>query len=951
MQFESSWGTMQIGNLYAHNDAGMRKDLWNWLAHLDWKQGADWTMISPPRTTHTTSLSTVMSLIESTEWDKLHWEAALIYVWDSATRSSPGFTFHSLSHQGSWSRLDTIYFIGSAWLPNSEDMQVDVSSALSGHFPLILQLTDVNLDTMLSFGHSKPLLINNSVLNHKHFRHQVEQLIHQASELHKNPLSSWLCIVAGMQQCIRSVGKLIKQQGNLRLKKAIAMAETLVAKAGCTALCHKEMHDLMEARTTILVDWELAQTKTQRFLCRQWDDGPPLTSGSEILEMMGILYKILAKTIAIRITPELRKHSAQTGFIGRSILNNILTVQLGIEHAINSKQDMVMFQIDFEKAFDTVQWDFVSSIMTKMGFGARISGFINLLGLNAYSRIVINGRLSAKIRTSSHQLEIEFGRFQGIPPEDRLCKLCGTEPETELHYFGQAVEWAGTMANAFRELEALMDHNISRVGSRSSRLPPRAQDGGSLLSPLIGPEQAEPEDVGLALQQSAPLPLHSFAMLSLAFAPAFSPTVLPSSTPTPTSKPNPNPHSSVKSALTLPSSKKCALPTPFMPAISTAALATETPFFMPSSKTKRSFTAFPDYQRLPDKSNGFGDPSNGAAMRKASIVWFRNDLRCHDNEALAAATKESLSVLPVYCFDPRDYGKSSAGFDKTGPYRAKFLLECVSNLRENLRERGSDLVVRVGKPEEILVTLAKSIGADALYAHQEVSCEEVASEKKVSAALQEEGVDVKYFWGSTLFHADDLPFKLEEMPITYSGFREKVQSISVRQAEDAAKRFKGLPIRGGVKPGDIPTVQELGLKPMGAQRQDGPSVAHSALIGGEVEALKRLKSFAAEHLGQGTGKSEATVTGANLYGSNFSCKISPWLAMGCLSPRRMFEDLQKSAKRGATATASSPSVSSDNGLNWLVFELLWRDFFRFITKKYAVSKQTTEVVTAAPVPV
>ena len=39
-----------------------------------------------------------------------------------------------------------------------------------------------------------------------------------------------------------------------------------------------------------------------------------------------------------------------------------------------------------------------------------------------------------QIRTSSHQLEIEFGRFQGIPPEDRLCKLCGTEPEIELHY-------------------------------------------------------------------------------------------------------------------------------------------------------------------------------------------------------------------------------------------------------------------------------------------------------------------------------------------------------------------------------------------------------------------------------------------------------------------------------------------------------------------------------------
>lgn len=337
-------------------------------------------------------------------------------------------------------------------------------------------------------------------------------------------------------------------------------------------------------------------------------------------------------------------------------------------------------------------------------------------------------------------------------------------------------------------------------------------------------------------------------------------------------------------------------------------------------------------------------------MRRASIVWFRNDLRCHDNEALAAASKESLSVLPVYCFDPRDYGKSSSGFDKTGPYRAKFLLECVSVLRENLRERGSDLVVRVGKPEEVLVTLAKSIGADALYAHQEVSCEEVQCEKKVSAALQEEGVDVKYFWGSTLFHVDDLPFKLEDMPITYSGFREKVQNIAVRQALEAPKQLKGLPARGGVKPGDIPMLQELGLRSVTAQRQDGQTVVTSALVGGEVEALQRLKSFAVDHIKKSTSKTASGGCGESLYGSNFSCKISPWLAMGCLSPRRMFEDLRSNGKSAvsASASASTASVANDNGLNWLVFELLWRDFFRFITKKYAASKRGSEVVTASP---
>ncbi|XP_028081261.1 blue-light photoreceptor PHR2-like, partial [Camellia sinensis] len=168
------------------------------------------------------------------------------------------------------------------------------------------------------------------------------------------------------------------------------------------------------------------------------------------------------------------------------------------------------------------------------------------------------------------------------------------------------------------------------------------------------------------------------------------------------------------------------------------------------------------------------DPSNAAGIRRASVVWFRNDLRVHDNECLNSANNESMSVLPVYCFDPRDYGKSSSGFDKTGPYRASFLIESVSDLRKNLQARGSDLVVRIGKPEMVLVELAKAIGAEAVYVNREVSNEEVKAEEKIEAAMRDEGVEVKYFWGSTLFHVDDLPFKMEEMPTNYGGFKEKV---------------------------------------------------------------------------------------------------------------------------------------------------------------------------------
>ena len=75
------------------------------------------------------------------------------------------------------------------------------------------------------------------------------------------------------------------------------------------------------------------------------------------------------------------------------------------------------------------------------------------------------------------------------------------------------------------------------------------------------------------------------------------------------------------------------------------------------------------------------------------------------------------------------------------------------------------------------------------------------------------------------------------------------------------------------------------------------------MVGGETEALQRLKKFAAECEAQ---PNKGLKDGAqdNIYGANFSCKISPWLAMGCLSPREMFEELKKTASRCASKCSS-----------------------------------------------
>jgi deoxyribodipyrimidine photolyase len=135
-----------------------------------------------------------------------------------------------------------------------------------------------------------------------------------------------------------------------------------------------------------------------------------------------------------------------------------------------------------------------------------------------------------------------------------------------------------------------------------------------------------------------------------------------------------------------------------------------------------------------------------------------------------------------------------------GEFAIELEAERIGAYCENWEARGGVIVV------------VKSVGADALYAHQEVAHEEMTAEENVIAALKENEVESKFFWGSTLFHIDDLPFKLEEMPSNYRGFRERVQQVKVRTTIPAPKQLKGIPVRGNVNAGDIPSLQNLGLQ-------------------------------------------------------------------------------------------------------------------------------------------
>lgn len=77
--------------------------------------------------------------------------------------------------------------------------------------------------------------------------------------------------------------------------------------------------------------------------------------------MLNIAYKIFGKTLVIRLSDSLKDwvRKEQKGFIkGRYILDAIIALWEGIEHAQQTNQDFMFFKIDFDKAYDILEWDF-----------------------------------------------------------------------------------------------------------------------------------------------------------------------------------------------------------------------------------------------------------------------------------------------------------------------------------------------------------------------------------------------------------------------------------------------------------------------------------------------------------------------------------------------------------------------------------------------------------------
>ena len=295
-----------------------------------------------------------------------------------------------------------------------------------------------------------------------------------------------------------------------------------------------------------------------------------------------------------------------------------------------------------------------------------------------------------------------------------------------------------------------------------------------------------------------------------------------------------------------------------------------------------------------------------------NLVWFNNDLRVQDNTSLFQACKSSGKVIGVYCIDPRQFELTKYGFKKTEKFRAKFLLESLRDLKNNLAAKNISLLIFHDLPENVFPKLVSDYEISTVFRQKEWTSEEFIVSNNIQ--IQNSNVVFHDVYDQFLFHPDDIPYDtFKKIPEIFTEFRKKCEKESKIRP---CTTIDAKPISNLIETSnEIPNLEDLGLETFKLDKNSA-----FPFCGGETAALKRVENyfFETENL------SQYKKTRNGLIGESYSSKLSAWLANGSISARSIYWEVQNYERE----------VCKNEDTYWLIFELLWRDYFKYISLKH-----------------
>ncbi|MDP5082500.1 MAG: DASH family cryptochrome [Winogradskyella sp.] len=294
-----------------------------------------------------------------------------------------------------------------------------------------------------------------------------------------------------------------------------------------------------------------------------------------------------------------------------------------------------------------------------------------------------------------------------------------------------------------------------------------------------------------------------------------------------------------------------------------------------------------------------------------NLVWFRNDLRTQDNTVLEEACKNGNQVIGVYCFDPKYFSVNKHGFKITEKFRAKFLIETIEDLKKQLAKLNIDLLVYNVAPEHTLPKICEQFTVTEIYLQNDWTKDERATEDLLKSSLN--NVSFHSSYNQLLYHPDDLNFEISQTPQVFTVFRKKLEKyVAIRDVSAIEKLSESNRIENETQ---IPALKDLGFEDF----ERHPNSAFP-FKGGETEALKRLDDYFFKTKKLGVYKK----TRNGLVGVDYSSKFSSWLANGSISARTIYWKVKQFERE----------YFDNESTYWLIFELIWRDYFKYVSLKH-----------------
>lgn len=280
---------------------------------------------------------------------------------------------------------------------------------------------------------------------------------------------------------------------------------------------------------------------------------------------------------------------------------------------------------------------------------------------------------------------------------------------------------------------------------------------------------------------------------------------------------------------------------------------------------------------------------------KTALMWFRRDLRLHDNAAFFSALSECDRVYCCFCFDHEILEKLEDKADR----RVHFIHQAVTEMDERLRREGTALIVRVGMAREEIPRLAKDLGADAVYANHDYEPRRADRDRDVSAGLEADGRELFTCKDHVIFEKDEVLGKSGQPIKVYTPYRNAWRAALTEEDCDpypCEAHFSKL----AKLPGNIQShpwkLSDLGFKETDLRWPGGAKAGRAVFD----EFLTRIKDY-------GESRDYPGIEGTS--------RISVHLRFGTVSIRKLVRDALDSGSAGAE--------------KW-VDELIWREFYNMI---------------------